>query len=482
MSDAELQSRFIFIDTNTYISKNFQFKTFELARLNNYIYSEDLTLLITDVNVREVKKHIELKSKEAYADLKQIRKSAMILRNVMDLNCAGIFASVSAEDICSRINAQFDYFIEGPNVKVIDVTGADVKEIFDDYFLEKPPFDQANKKSEFPDAFILSAINKLSKKRGDKLYVVSNDGDFKRYCARHDNLISLSTVDELIDIVVRNSEKLAVPAKFADEMYSHLEGEIKSKLEAILNNAEIDPPTDFEGGYDLQDIAIDYFEIASKSILEVSRSHAVYELKLNLLIAATFSVVDYERSPWDSEDRAYMFYLSNEYVISYSYSPTVILNISYEDGISSKAIVEDFDIEDIFNFNNAKSQIVSYKQLDYVDDEWGAEDEAEARELAEIEAEKEAGLDAQIDALEAADEDEVDPVERSEAIANAELEALEAADVEPDEDADMIAEAIAIAEIDALEAADAEVQSYEDEKAIAEAELDVLIVEKMQER
>lgn len=379
----------IFLDTNTYISKNFQFNTYDLGKLNGYIYSEDMHLLITDVNVREVKKHISIKSKEAFSVLKKAKRDAMILRNVMDLPCAGLFENVSANDILSRINSQFDEFVDGGNVEIVNVATANIKEIFDDYFSEEPPFDLANKKSEFPDAFVLSAINKISRERGHKLYVVSNDGDFKRYCAKHENLISLSTIDELIDLIVRNSEKLAVPAKFADEMYDRLKVDIHETLLEKLQTSELDPPLDFDEEFELEDIEIEEFEIVSKNILEVSREHAIYELKINLSVVATFSVVDYERSPWDPEDKVYMFYLTNEYVKVYSYSPKVILHIVYDDGIVDNARIESFDIDDVLDFNNAKSEVLSFKARDYVDDDWG--DEAEAVEAVEAVDGAEAG-------------------------------------------------------------------------------------------
>lgn len=170
----------IFLDTNTYETKNFQFEAYELAKLKEFISSDHVYLLVTDTTVREVKKHLSAKAIEAVSVIKATQKKAMILRNIPDLPWHGIFDSVTAETITDRLLSQFDRYISGPNVEIVPVANADIATVFDAYFAGTPPFDGPGKKAEFPDAFVLDVINKISKNRGHKLYVVSNDGDFKR--------------------------------------------------------------------------------------------------------------------------------------------------------------------------------------------------------------------------------------------------------------------------------------------------------------
>ena len=369
MSGADLKTRLIFLDTNTYISKNFQFESHALEKLRLYMESEDLRLLITDVNISEIKKHIRSRCDEASKVIKEATKSAMILRNAKKLPWAGIFEKLDNDQLYNEITSQFEGFIDSPNVELVKVDIADVGIIFNDYFKGEPPFDTLGKKSEFPDAFILSAINTLSSKRGHKLYVVSNDGDFQRYCARHENLISLATVDELIDIVVRNSDLLAEPAKFADKVYESLEAEIIEGLQAALATADLDPNDDLRGEVEISKIDIDEIGILSKNILEVSREHVVYELRLKLKLTIKYIVTDYDRSPWDSEDKGYLFYLYNEIFKSYTYNPEVTVKIFYEDAIAEDAVVEEIETRGLYDFSGAKSELISYRELDLSDSE-----------------------------------------------------------------------------------------------------------------
>jgi len=166
----ELESRLVFIDTSAYESKNFQFNKHALGNLCEFLESKRLHLLITKITIDEIKAHLLLKSEESARAIKKIQKDAMFLRNTPDLACYGIFEKVKAEDIYKITLESFEDFLNKSSAEIVDIKNVDSSIVFDKYFKSEPPFGGANKKSEFPDAFVLEAVAKVSKDRGHPLY------------------------------------------------------------------------------------------------------------------------------------------------------------------------------------------------------------------------------------------------------------------------------------------------------------------------
>lgn len=356
MSDDDLKTRMIYLDTNTYIAKNFQFGKYDLDKLRSFIDSENLYLLITDVNISEVKNHIKRRAIEAASVIRKAAKDAMILRNNETLPAYGIFSKIDPDAIYEEIVKSFDKFLEGGNVEVVSVSTANIKDIFDDYFAENPPFDSVNKKAEFPDAFVLSAISRVAAERRHKLYVVSSDGDFKRYCARHNHLISLERVDQLLDIIVRNSEELAAPAKFADMIYDDMKQDIEDQVRDMLGQGEFNIE---HGEFDIDDVTVESVEFLERNIVDVSSESAIYEVKLKMSVVVDASYIDYDNSPYDREEGKYLYIENCSVKVRYQYKPTIVVYLNFHDGIRDNAELESVDFDEALNLLDVDGEILS---------------------------------------------------------------------------------------------------------------------------
>lgn len=160
MTDEEvLRSKLFFLDTQTYIAPNFQFDQSVLKTLQSHLEDDDCHLLITDINVREVRRHLRRKAEEAAAIIKRTQKEAMVLRNTPDLPWHGIFGQVTVEQIHSELEKKFDAFLDNPRVEVVPTNTVSIDAVFDAYFDERPPFATSGKKAEFPDAFVLQDLD-----------------------------------------------------------------------------------------------------------------------------------------------------------------------------------------------------------------------------------------------------------------------------------------------------------------------------------
>jgi hypothetical protein len=367
--DQTLRSKLFFLDTETYVARNFQFDSSVLKTLRSHLEEDDCHLLITDVNVREIRRHLRRKASEAHAFITKAKKDAMILRNTTALPWHGIFANVSADEIYDELVKKFEAFLDHGSVEIVPTNTVDINVVFDAYFGEKPPF--AIKKSEFPDAFVLLAINAISKQRGHQLYVVSQDKDVKGFCGLHENLISVNRLDELLALVLKNTERLEEPAKFAEETFGEWQLRLQEEIEQKIKNHEFQIAYDYEDGIDeaeVQDVEIESVKFLGKNLTDVSKEHAEFSIVVKICLVVTVEYPDYDRSPWDSEDKEFAFVLYNELVQRYTKTAEVSVSFIFDDGLAANVELGEIDADALLDLADAKVEQISFQTKDLDDD------------------------------------------------------------------------------------------------------------------
>lgn len=381
--DQTLRSKLFFLDTETYVARNFQFDSSVLKTLRAHLEEDGCHLLITDVNVREIRRHLRRKANEAHAFITRAKKDAMILRNTNALPWHGIFAKVSADEIYNELVRKFEEFLDLGSVEIVPTNTVDINAVFDAYFDEKPPF--AIKKSEFPDAFVLLAINAISKQRGHQLYIVSQDNDVKGFCALHQNLISVNRLDELLALVLKNTERLAEPAKFAEEIFGEWRLRLQEKIEQKINNHEFQVAYDYEDGIDeaeVQDVEIESVKFLEKNLTDVSKEHAEFSIVVQICLVVTVEYPDYDRSPWDSEDKEFAFVLYNELVQRYTNTAEVRVSFVFDDGLAANVDLGEMDVDALLDLSDGKVEQISFQSKDLDDDFMSDNRGEEADEVA----------------------------------------------------------------------------------------------------
>lgn len=364
MPDKELASRYVFIDTSAYEDKNFQFGQHALGKLEEFLEYEELTLIITDITIKEVEKHLREKAFEAARLVKKIKKDGMFLRNTPDLPCYGIFENISGDDVYDIIYEKFHSFLKIGNVENISINSVKSSIVFDKYFSEKPPFGKKNKKFEFPDAFVLEAVNQASLNMSELIYVVSTDSDMKNFCDCSENLTHLEKVDELIDLTIRNIENLKEPVKFADQIYSYLETKIIDQIKSQLLSGDFEnEDLDHWNDEELTDVTTDKVTVQSTKLLDVSETHADYEVEVEVEFTASYSTSDYDRSPWDPEDKAYAFVFTNDVIKKHTETYVFNVALEYLDGIKKNAEISEVYFEFMaFTLSDSHSKIISVSE------------------------------------------------------------------------------------------------------------------------
>ena len=93
-------------------------------------------------------------------------------------------------------------YLDSTNCEVLDDTAlVDTATIFKAYFGGDPPFGTGAKKSEFPDALALNAIERAAEQRGKGIIVVSKDGDWQAFCNKSKRLYLIPDIERALSLI-----------------------------------------------------------------------------------------------------------------------------------------------------------------------------------------------------------------------------------------------------------------------------------------
>ncbi|RYY02152.1 MAG: hypothetical protein EOO53_14045 [Gammaproteobacteria bacterium] len=355
----ELKTRLVFVDTEVFRSKNYQFGEHTLKQLEEHLEYNRLHLLLSSITVNEIKSQIRERSNDAHSKLKIFQRDAMFLRNAPDLPCYQIFQKVNVDQIYEQAVGRFNSFLDNEQVEIVTFEGVKIENIFEMYFLSNAPFGSGKKKSEFPDAFAIEAVVKAAERRQHELYIISNDQDLKNYAEQYKNLHHLHTIEELLDLVVRTEEVLVEPAKIGDQFIADNIEDMTSTITDKMRDSEF--YADNSEGIDIEVTGIDIksVKIESYKIINATRDEATYEIEFSAQILAEFTYSDYDGSPWDPEDREYVFVVQHSFARIHDERYVCFLSIDFTDGLPVNAAISEITFESSgFDLNDANGTII----------------------------------------------------------------------------------------------------------------------------
>ncbi|WP_407437642.1 PIN domain-containing protein [Lelliottia sp.] len=355
----ELETRLVFIDTSAYQAKRFQFGHYDLAHLEKMVQERKIHLLVTDVICSEIESHIKRFADDAVSHLKKFQKAAAFLRIAEEATGKGLFVSVNAGDVYEEAMAKFRSFMDNGLTEHVPVSIVDSSQIFRDYFSGLPPFHRESKKSEFPDAFTLAAVDKVARERHHKVYIISADGDMKAVVDLNPNFIHLEKLEQLLDLVNRNDKELVGLTGFADNVLQQLMEKVLEKAREQLEEGEFIPVSTGDNDYEVGNIEILNIEIAEFQLIEVDTDGATYDVMFRVALEATYNSVDYSGISWDREGRVMygMQEISDTFSHLEQYAATI--EIEFLDGLKANAEVVDVSFEyTVFDLDLDKAKII----------------------------------------------------------------------------------------------------------------------------
>lgn len=310
MKDSEnikkIITRNIFIDTSVFIKENFLLGN-KLKAFLKHAEDKEIKLFTTEITIKECLKNLESNfrnSKNLYEKLiKSLGNKGSILKNVDQIYELFNPVFFEPEKELENLKEKFSKMMKD-NFSILPIDQTVTLKIFDDYFKENSPFKEGNKKSEFPDAFVLNSIESWCKKFDERMYVVSTDPDFGSFISH--NLIQIKDYDELLNLIsyTNSSEENIQRINDRIDKNSQLIGErIKMNFQKQFPTDGLDSNYFFE--YEVQNFEFINVHIINKSILSTEIGRATVELDVIIEYSVEVNYEDLNTGFYDKEDNVY---------------------------------------------------------------------------------------------------------------------------------------------------------------------------------
>lgn len=306
------------IDTNIFDATKFDLcDTSTLKILENYVKSGKIKVVLSDIVVRESKRHIADQIKKICGIIRKARADALdgaTEHLISTIGLGEILRIVTNKDeLISKGEEMFDDFLRTINTEILGADLIDAGLVLGDYFETKPPFENSEKKkSEFPDAFIAQQIRKRFGET-EEVVIVSNDKGFIRACGESENHLFFSSLGKLYNAISKEDAAYDETMAVIKELQLRISAAVK---EYIKNNENIDvhglsyDKDGIESGYDynefyLHEISDVIFSV--RSIDEISDNTSIVTLSCKAGISADCYYENYANALWDPEEKDYLF-------------------------------------------------------------------------------------------------------------------------------------------------------------------------------
>jgi PIN domain len=301
-----LKTRHVFLDTDVYRRYGHNLEDKVMQRLFQLTRDHVCTLHITDIMVEEIKRQItDMASEVAQA----VNKANRLLRNWNKVRLSHVKAPKVPDDVVAATIAKegadnFEFaLIHQWEPKRHDALKIPAKDIFDSYFKRLPPFDKVDSK-EFPDAFIVAALDRWCQTEQQKMYVITRDKAMLRAVERTKTLIPLATLEDYLALFVDDPRIVEfVERIFESEAWDTVEESVRDQLGNL--------GTVYTG--DLHDGEVIHHEARSEPVelvdydiisAEDDRIEVIARVKAP--IAFDVQYLDTSSAWWDSEEKEFI--------------------------------------------------------------------------------------------------------------------------------------------------------------------------------
>ena len=308
---------YVTLDTNIFVANKFDFsKDSTLGLLVKYVKANKIKIVLSNIVIKEVEKHIVAESDKICGTLRKLR--ADVIKTASEEYLEQLGLNISLQILDKKIYREksreiWNNFVDSLKPEILDTSKIDLDAIITDYFNVSPPFENSDKKrKEFPDAFIANQI----KERFDQdqvVAIVSDDNGFKRACGNSKNHIFYKTLAELYDAMNRQEAEYR---NIVQNINSLVMGYIYDIESLVMDNdcVEVHGQTyDTDGivdGFDYSEItvvSIRDITCGVRTIDEITEETVLATLLCTAEIDVECSYEDYDNAAWDHETESYYF-------------------------------------------------------------------------------------------------------------------------------------------------------------------------------
>lgn len=304
------------IDTNIFEANKFDFGTDStLSLLVKNVQNGKIKLVLSDIVIREVEKHIYRRVENVCGKARKLRKEYLDIlpeQYLVDIGMEIYVQIPNKEEVYNQANNVFYNFLEDCKVERLDIDSINLETIIEDYFSVRPPFENSEKKrKEFPDAFIAQEI-KNHFGSDEIVAIISQDKGFKKACGDNNNYLFFNSLGELFNTLNKSEEEYA----HAIEIIKSNDDHILCSIKEMIDDSCVDVrglTYDRDGvvdGYDYDETFLDSYSLSGMKIHtvdDIDEDSITTSLWIYGNMAVNCYCEDIDNAAWDSEEEEYIF-------------------------------------------------------------------------------------------------------------------------------------------------------------------------------
>ncbi|MCW8483183.1 PIN domain-containing protein [Fluoribacter dumoffii] len=202
-----LKTKNVFIDTQSFVMAELNFNSRTFSHFASLCNKTELTHITTTIIVREIQDKIHKQIEESIAAFNKFKRKAKFLENTNNEDLNVLFKTIDEEQIKKHAIKIFDEFLTHSKSNILTLEKINPELAFNLYFNKFPPFQEGKKKSEFPDAFNLLALDEFLSPK-ELIYIISKDTDVIAFCQGKPQFEVVETLNKFLDIYNTHREVL----------------------------------------------------------------------------------------------------------------------------------------------------------------------------------------------------------------------------------------------------------------------------------
>ena len=208
----------IYIDTEVFVRNGLQFDTEDFVAIRKTFVKGGLRLLVPKMMELELFRHFERGANEVAEklvgahqvmerelfrhfkrDANKVAKNIVGAHQRSPIELPSLLPIQELESRCiDALQEKWRVFKEHFTVEELPLVGC-LEDVVDWYFNVEPPFaKEKNKNKEFPDAFILSALEDYHRKHSCQVAIISNDHGFSEACTKRRYITCFKEISKYI--------------------------------------------------------------------------------------------------------------------------------------------------------------------------------------------------------------------------------------------------------------------------------------------
>ncbi len=284
----------MFLDTQVFRKERFDWDGSNFRALSRRIQAGSVRVLSTEILRGELRKQAAILQNEFVQAFAKAESLSAVPRLLNMVPSNGLRSLTPGKLEQHEVEQAADKLLSLLQVEELPIPEGALPRLFEIYFGGEPPFGVKGKKSEFPDAVNMLALQSFAQKLAAKVYIISDDGDWARISEKHEEFILFERMEPFLDMAVRaefassqfwsNEEILKSFAPYTDELKDLVFIDLSLMSRVNLGDGSLDELKFLE--FSLRDILVT--DIRS----EKSGLRCVGELEVELRFTAEMSLDD----------------------------------------------------------------------------------------------------------------------------------------------------------------------------------------------